>query len=131
MRKSSIGALLRGLTIGFACASTAAAQRLPSNIAERRVAPAAANGKIRYWTDYHLVWNRRDTAPSGTIMLLLAGSNGAPRNFRIIGAIAAERGYRAIGLMYPDDVAVVMACRRDREERCMERMRDEIVTGAN
>ena len=132
MRKSSIGALLRGLAISFACVSTAAAQGSPAgNVIERRVAPATANGKISSWTAYHLVWTRRDPAPSGTIMLLLAGSGGAPRNFRIIGSVAAERGYRTIGLMYPDDVAVVMACRRDREERCMERMRDEIVSGSN
>jgi hypothetical protein len=132
MRKSSIGALLFALAICVAPVSATAAQRSRgNNVVERRVAPASANSKISSWTEDHYVWTRRDSAPSGTIMLLLAGSNGAPRNFRIIGAVAAERGYRTIGLMYPDDVAVVAACRLDREDRCMERMRDEIVRGSN
>src|SRR5262245_32376400 len=100
-------------------------------IVERRIAPATANAKITRWTANYHVWLRSEPAPSGTIMLLLPGSNGQPRNFRLIGSLAASLGYRTIGLMYPDDHAVLQACRRDRDSRCMERVREEIIAGAD
>lgn len=97
-------------------------------VTERRIAPASVNARITQWTANHFVW-LPPSADGGQIMLLLAGSNGRPANFRLIGAVAAQQGYRAIGLMYPDDLAVLAACNRDRDRTCMARMRAEIIEG--
>jgi hypothetical protein len=95
----------------------------------RRISPAVVNPKVTRWTENHFVW--LDSAKQGArIMLLLPGSTGRPGNFRSIGAVAAQQGYRAIGLMYPDDISVMGACRRDRDDDCMANMRHEVVTGA-
>ena len=62
-------------------------------------------------------------------MLLLPGTGGAPSNGLALGALAARLGYHVIGLMYPDDLAVVEACASDPAPNCMEAMRDEIIEG--
>lgn len=108
----------------------AESQSPAGRVTERRIAPASVNPRITQWTANHFVW-LPPSADGGQIMLLLAGSNGRPANFRLIGAVAAQQGYRAIGLMYPDDLAVLAACARDRDRACMARMRGEIIEGVD
>ena len=115
----------------LACAEPQSAPRSEPAITMRRVAPATVNGVITRWTADHFVWLPDAQHMSGRIMLLLPGSNGAPQNAQIIGALAASLGYRSIGLMYPNDVAVVAACRTDPNADCMERMRAEIIEGGD
>jgi hypothetical protein len=119
--------LLGAALILPAAAAVLAAQ---AQVTERRIAPASANARVTQWTADHFVW----LAPhaNGTqIMLLLPGSNGRPANARLIGSVAAQQGYRAIGLMYPDDLAVLAACARDRDGACMAKMRAEIIQGVD
>jgi len=103
-----------------------------ANVDEIRVAPASTNAAITTFTADHYVWVPLDVPDRGTrIMLLLPGTDGAPSNGRAIGRIAAEQGYRAIGLMYVDDRAVVTECAGDPAPTCMADMRTEIVTGSD
>jgi hypothetical protein len=101
----------------------------PGQVTVRRIAPASANARVSKWTADHFVW-LAPSANGGQVMLLLPGSNGQPANFRRIGSVAAQQGYRTIGLMYPDDLAVVSACARDSDDACMANMRAEIIEGA-
>ena len=97
-------------------------------VEERRVSPVAGNSRVVRWVDDHLIWVQ--VPVRGTqIMMMLPGTNGLPENGRSIGRIAAEQGYRVIGLNYPDDVAVVVACASDPNPLCMEQVRAEIITG--
>ena len=100
------------------------------NVTERRVPPVVANSAITHWTADHFVWFAPAQNPS-RLLLLLPGTNGAPANFRTIGRVAAEQGYRVVGLMYPDDLAVVTQCASDPAPSCMELMRREIVQGVD
>ena len=97
-------------------------------VVERRVSPVAANGVITQWTADHHVWLAEGAAAT-KLIVLLPGTDGVPANGRKIGRVAAEQGYRVIGLMYPDDLAVVTECAGDPEPNCMELMRQEIVQG--
>ena len=94
------------------------------------MSPAAANSRVVQWTDDHVVWVQVPVRAT-QIMLLLPGTYGHPENGRSIGQIAAEQGYRVVGLMYADDVAVVTACANDASPVCMERVRTEIIRGSN
>jgi len=99
-------------------------------VVERRVSPAAANAHVTSFTQDHFVWLPGNSiADVNRIMVLLPGTGGAPANFRGIGRVAAQQGYRAIGLMYPDDRAVVVECDGDPDVACMANMREEIVEG--
>jgi hypothetical protein len=107
-----------------------AQQAAPGAVTERRIAPATVNATVTRWTANHFVW--LGPPPNGSqIMLLLAGSNGRPANFRLIGSVAAQQGYRAIGLMYPDELAVLAGCARDSDDECMAKMRTEIIEGVD
>ncbi|HEX6943627.1 MAG TPA: hypothetical protein VF128_11910 [Gemmatimonadaceae bacterium] len=97
---------------------------------ERRVSPAAVNSRVVQWMDDHVVWVQVPVRAT-QIMLLLPGTYGRPDNGRSIGQVAAEQGYRVVGLMYADDVAVVTACANDASPVCMERVRAEIIRGTN
>jgi hypothetical protein len=80
--------------------------------------------------DNHVVWVQVP-ARATQIMLLLPGTYGRPDNAQTISRIAAEQGYRVIGLMYANDIAVVTACANDPSPVCMERVRAEIIQGSN
>src|SRR4029077_6325935 len=105
-------------------ASTCAlAPTAPMEVEERTVSPVAANPAITQFTDDHYVWLPAHLHDAGDrIMLLLPGTGGRPANARLIGAMAAEQGYRAIGLMYVDDRAVVNECAADPDMACMANM---------
>lgn len=102
----------------------------PPVVSERRIAPATANPDITRWTADHLVWVA-DTGASDRIMLLLPGTGGTPQGARLIGSVAASLGYRGIGLMYANDIAVMQVCGTDPDVGCMARMRAEIVEGGD
>jgi hypothetical protein len=119
-------AIVAGLALmPVSCTNSQAPQ---SQVEERRIAPATANVAVTQWLHDHYVWVAPRTE-SSQIVLLLPGTNGRPSNARLIGAIAAEQGYRAIGLMYPDNVAVVSACAYDGNQECMALVRAEIIEG--
>jgi hypothetical protein len=99
-------------------------------VVERRISPVMANAAITQWTADHHVWLVQGRAAT-KLIVLLPGTNGAPANGREIGRVAAEQGYRVIGLMYPDDRAVVSECAGDPTPDCMELMRQEIVQGGD
>ena len=99
-------------------------------VEERHVSPAVANAHVTAFTDDHIIWvPSASIATASRIILLLPGTGGAPANARMIGRVAAQQGYRAIGLMYPDARAVVTECAGDADVACMAKMREEIVEG--
>ena len=97
-------------------------------VEERRVSPVTVNSRLVSWTDDHLVWLQVSVRAS-RIILLLPGTNRQPAMGSAIGRIAAEQGYRAIGLKYADNIAIVDACSSDPNPRCMEQVRSEIIQG--
>jgi hypothetical protein len=123
---SRTAALAMLVSFDAACAQPSG----PANgsMAERRVAPVVANAAVTQWSADNFVW-LAPAQSSSRLLLLLPGTNGTPANFRTIGTIAAEQGYRVIGLMYPDNLAVVQECANDAAPNCMELMRREIVEG--
>ena len=123
-----IARLLLMVTVPLACTDSQSPS-LP-RVEEIRVSPSTTNAAITIFTAEHYVYVPVDAPERGTtIMLLLPGTGGAPSNARDVARVAAQQGYRAIGLMYVDDRAVVNECAADPDLECMANMREEIVTG--
>ena len=99
-------------------------------IDERHVSPSAVNARAVRWLDDHIIW-LQPQVPGNRIMLLLPGTNRRPEFARSIGRMAAEQGYRVIGLKYADNIAVVDACVSDPSPLCMEQVRAEIIQGSD
>ncbi len=100
------------------------------SVVERQVRPSATNAAITAFNADHYVW-LDPASPATQLLVLLPGTGGQPRNFRLIGAIAAEQGYRVIGLMYADDRAVVSVCTDPSDTGCMAAVRTEVIEGVD
>jgi hypothetical protein len=126
MRISTIAAL------AFLTVACGSATGPSTSVVERHVRPSETNPAITRWNADHYVWLvPGSVATSRQLLVLLPGTNGEPSDFRSIGAVAAEQGYQAIGLMYPDDLAVLQACTDEQDAACMGDMRTEIIEGVD
>ena len=96
------------------------------------VLPSEADPSITAFNAENFAWIDLD-ARSATprLVVFLPGTGGAPRNTRLFPIEAARLGYHAIGLMYPNNLAILQACTTDPDEGCMEDMRAEIVAGVD
>jgi len=96
---------------------------------ERRIRPSTTNHAITRWDQDHLVWYDATPRSAHRLLVVLPGTGGAPGNLAEFPRVAVGQGYDVIGLMYPDDLAVVTACAGDPRADCMEAMRREIIEG--
>ncbi|MBU1324677.1 MAG: hypothetical protein KJ676_05500 [Alphaproteobacteria bacterium] len=63
------------------------------------------------------------------LFVMLPGTGGIPRFYREIARTGAARGYHAVGLTYPNDVAVGDLCAASADPDCAGKVRREILTG--
>lgn len=95
--------------------------------------PSEANAAVTTFNDEHYAWVPRQILPEGQreLLILLPGTYGRPEHGLLLGRLAAEQGYHAIGLMYPDDKAVVTVCALDPAPDCMAQVREEVIFGTD
>ena len=125
--------LLLGFLVVLGCGSASEPRsRSLATIVERQVMPSQTNPAITDHDAPHFAWV--DTAaldaPAG-LLVLLAGTGGVPANARLIGQEGALQGWHVVGVTYPNDLAVVIACDGAPDPDCMAHMRDEVVTGTD
>jgi hypothetical protein len=118
-------------TLSFAVACETATGPSAALVLERHVRPSATNPAITAWNEEHYVWIAPSAVAPTRLLVLLPGTDGLPADATMIGAIAARQGYYVVGLMYPDDVAVVAVCIDPRDTSCMSDVRTEIIEGTD
>lgn len=64
-----------------------------------------------------------------TLFVMLPGTGGIPFVYQQVVRAASEFGFHAVGLMYPNDLAVNEACAFSPDPDCHEKARREIITG--
>jgi hypothetical protein len=98
---------------------------------ERDILPATAGAGITSNFAAHVVINPDPAvAATGKLFVMLPGTGGQPRFYRLILRTGAARGYHAIGLNYPNDSAVEFLCGVGASATCAGETRREIITGA-
>jgi dienelactone hydrolase len=70
-------------------------------------------------------------SPRQDLLVFLTGTSGAPFGVINFLKVAADAGYRAIGLEYDDLPAASQVCQRERDRSCYERFRAKRIYGAN
>jgi hypothetical protein len=130
-RPHIITVTLGGLAVALSCSSPDVPD--DSTFIEHRVRPSDANAAITMFNEEHFVWVPPRILAEGSrqLLLLLPGTNGRPAHGQLLGGLAAQQGYHVIGLMYPDDRAVVDVCAADPAPDCMALVREEIVLGTD
>lgn len=92
--------------------------------------PTAADARIAGGQDVYVVINPATAvAARGKLFVMLPGTGGPPRAYRLIVRAGAARGYHAIGLSYPNDVAVNDLCPPSPDPDCAGNVRREIILG--
>lgn len=67
---------------------------------------------------------------NGRLFVFFAGTDAVPNDYRLIVQAAANNGYAAIGLAYPNDVGVTLAC-NNADSDCTRQIREEAWSGSN
>jgi hypothetical protein len=96
---------LFALTVILSCLLSAAAQRTGFF-----VAPQATDPQIDRALQNHYVAVNSSVAPKNRLFLFFAGTGGVPFNYLEINNTAADAGFHAIALSYPNDEAVNQLC---------------------
>lgn len=97
---------------------------------ERDILPLATNAAITSNFSAHvLITPDPAVVARGRLFVMLPGTGGLPRFYRLILRTGAARGYHTIGLTYPNDRTVDELCGAGAAASCSGDTRREIITG--
>lgn len=108
-----------------ALATTAHAQEL----VKYRITPESTDSSIHRYNAPHYIAFERATSSKAPLLVFMPGTGGKPERTSDFADVAAHQGYRAIGLEYVDEPAVVQICPRNRDTRCSEKVRQKRIYG--
>ena len=95
----------------------------------RAVDPATTDPQVRQMRGPHLAcWDDEEPA-NGLLLVSLGGTNSLPSDLEPFDRTAAELGYCAVGIDYPNQV-ISTACRDSTQMDAFDHFRAEIVTGS-
>ncbi|WP_126247125.1 BPSS1187 family protein [Chitinophaga rhizosphaerae] len=126
--------MIRPLTfcvlLAFGC-SKPADRATPPGLREHIVLPSAANSNINAYNDPNYAYVVPDNIRRNQLLVFLPGTGAEPKNYRKFIRLAAEKGYHAIGLMYPNEPAVNELCAGSADITAHSRARLEIIDGTD
>ncbi|MFI5227669.1 MAG: BPSS1187 family protein [Gemmatimonadales bacterium] len=93
------------------------------------IKPSAIDPSVRDFDEPHYVVFERGVKADAPLLLFLPGTGGRPLNTSLFANVAAEQGYRVIGLEYVDEPAVQQICPRDPDPSCAEKVRRKRIFG--
>jgi hypothetical protein len=98
------------------------------------ILPNATDAAIDSYTsaannEYHTVYFQEGSKKKNLLFVFLPGTGGIPAGYDSICATAANLGYHAIGLMYPNTPAIGTLCQPNKDSLCFEKTRLEIIDG--
>ncbi|MFP9118329.1 T9SS type A sorting domain-containing protein [Flavobacterium sp. RNTU_13] len=96
---------------------------------EHIVAPNTADPLSGAPNNYHFVYTNPNAARKNKLFLFFLGTGGVPAGYRQILKLAANLGYHAIGLTYPNDIAINDLCAGTTDITCHGRARQEVFDG--
>lgn len=77
------------------------------------VGPKECDPRVVDWTAPHYLSRNERVADAGLLCLILPGTSGLPRDYRKLADQAADLGFHALALRYPNDASINEAARGD------------------
>jgi hypothetical protein len=93
------------------------------------VDPRDTDERIREWTEAHWICVNPAVPANGDLLVFLAGSFVNADRVKLLLQCAADLGYRAINLRYPNSWTVGELCRNSDDPDCHAKVRLEIAEG--
>jgi hypothetical protein len=98
------------LTTALVLASVLAPQSAHAQVQTFVVAPKTTDNRIDTALNDHYAFVNRGVARRNQLVVFFPGTGAEPRNYRLFPARAANLGFHAVGLMYPNDETVNGRC---------------------
>jgi hypothetical protein len=95
------------------------------------VAPAQTDPAITTALDDHYAYVNTTVTAKNLLVVFFPGTGADPRDYRTFVQEAANLGYHAIGLMYPNSVTVNSLCITTNDTTCHSNVRREIIDGTD
>ena len=93
------------------------------------VAPKITDSRIDTALNDHYAFINRSAQPRRALVVFFPGTGAEPRNYRAFPTLAANLGFHAVGLMYPNDETVNGRCGLTTDLDCMGAIRAETLDG--
>ena len=94
------------------------------------IAPKITDSRIDTALNDHYVFINRSVRARNQLVVFFPGTGGEPRNYRAFPTVAANLGFPAIGLMYPNEVTVNGRCGGANSDlQCAGDVRGEFLDG--
>lgn len=93
--------------------------------------PSATGSGIADSFGEHYVAINPAVSPNGQLFVFFPGSTAIPNNYRLIVQAAANNGFSAVGLAYPNASLVTQECSGNADPDCTRQLREEVLTGNN
>lgn len=100
-------------------------------LTEYSIPPQATDNTINQWLSNHYVAINKTVPAKHKLFIFLPATGATPHNYRLIVQQAANLGYHAIGLQYPNSVEVASLCGSSTDANCFEKVRLEILDGVD
>jgi len=100
-----------------------------SSLVTYRITPSAIDPSVRRFDEPHYVVFDRAARSDAPLLVFLPGTGGRPQNTSAFANLAAQQGYRVIGLEYVDMPAVAQICPRVPDPDCSEKVRRKRLYG--
>ncbi|HEX4684886.1 MAG TPA: hypothetical protein VH277_19360 [Gemmatimonadaceae bacterium] len=118
------------LSLGLVAGPALGAQDTTSNaLVSYRIRPSSIDPSVRDFDEPHYVVFARTVKADAPLLVFLPGTGGRPLNTTAFSNVAADQGYRVVGLEYIDERAVQQICPRDPDPGCAEKVRRKRVFG--
>lgn len=123
----AIGAIMTAAMLPFTLPPLARAQLQTYNIA-----PKTTDSRIDTALNDHYAFINRTVTPRNRLVVFFPGTGAEPKNYRVFPSLAANLGFHAIGLMYPNDETVNGRCGAlSADLDCAGDIRGEVLDGVN
>jgi hypothetical protein len=106
-------------------------QEISSSLIPIEVLPQATDEAIADWLEPHYVLVDKSVKPQNKLFLFFSGSYGQPSRQQLLLQEAAQLGYHAINLSYPNSWTVGGLCGKSSDRDCYEKVRQEIIDGSD
>jgi triacylglycerol esterase/lipase EstA (alpha/beta hydrolase family) len=105
-----------------------------AQLIQYQILPSVTDANINTFTDVdqkHMAFLNNSVSRKNQLFVFLPGTGGNPANAQRIDSLAANLGYHAIGLMYPNDPAIGSLCNSSSDIECYTNTRLEIIDGTD
>jgi len=126
-RISGIARVLRAIVLATGLATTSAA--VAQTVRTESVLPVSTDPAITGWFGAHYVAYATDITHRNQLFVYIHGQGGTGAGATELVKSAAELGFHAVGLTYPNDWSPFIVCGTD--AACPENLRREIIDGTD